>query len=72
MDSGRPIVLIGTYHSLAGERFQTILKDAVPHSKSLLFIADEVHRLGAPYFQNGDARYLWLETGAYRNTLPSL
>lgn len=52
MDSGRPIVLIGTYHSLAGERFQTILKDAAPHSKSLLFISDEVHRLGAPYFQN--------------------
>ena len=52
IDSSRPIVLIGTYHSLAGERFQTILKDAAPDAKSLLFIADEVHRLGAPYFQN--------------------
>ncbi len=51
-EASRLIVLIGTYHSLASEQFQTILQDASPPPRSLLFIADEVHRLGAPFFQN--------------------
>ncbi len=45
------IALVGTYHSLASKRFQTLLQDALPTSASLLFIGDEVHRLGAPFFQ---------------------
>ena len=48
----RLLVLVGTYHSLSSERFQTILRDASPSARYLLFIADEVHRLGASFFQN--------------------
>ncbi len=50
--ANRLLVLVGTYHSLSSDRFRTILQDASPSPRSLLFIADEVHRLGAPFFQN--------------------
>lgn len=47
----RPFVFVGTYHSLAGERFQSMLDKAVPEPNAGLLIADEVHNAGAPTFQ---------------------
>jgi superfamily II DNA or RNA helicase len=48
---GRPFVFVGTYKSLSGDRFHSILGEIVPADKLGLIIADEVHNLGAPTYQ---------------------
>lgn len=45
-----PVVVVGTMHSLSGEPFDTVMRDAPPIENALL-IADEVHNIGAPTFR---------------------
>lgn len=47
----RPFVFVGTYRSLSGERFLTILDQVHPAEGLGLLIADEVHNTGAATYQ---------------------
>jgi len=48
---GRPFVFVGTYKSLSGDRFQSILDEVLPAGNLGLIVADEVHNVGAPTYQ---------------------
>jgi superfamily II DNA or RNA helicase len=48
---GRPFVFVGTYRSLSGDRFHSILDKVPPSDRLGLIVADEVHNLGAPTYQ---------------------
>lgn len=50
-DKRFPFVFVGTYASLSGERFHSILSKASPMKGQGLLIADEVHNVGAPTYQ---------------------
>lgn len=47
----RPFVFVGTYKSLAGERFLSLLQQTKPQEGLGLLVADEVHNVGAPSYQ---------------------
>jgi superfamily II DNA or RNA helicase len=46
-----PAVFVGTYHSIAGPKFQSLLHRVELPSDGTLLIADEVHNAGAPVFR---------------------
>ncbi len=48
---GRPVVVVGTMHSLSGNRFGSVMDDASVSGNALL-IVDEVHNVGAPSFRH--------------------
>ena len=47
----RPVIVVGTIHSLSGSRFWSVMDDA-SFSGNALLIADEVHNIGAPSFRH--------------------
>jgi superfamily II DNA or RNA helicase len=47
----QPFVFVGTYASLSGERFRSILDNVTPVEGRGLLIADEVHHIGAPTYR---------------------